>query len=435
MNAVNWPTLPGFILEIAEKLRMLGGKAFVVGGWVRDALLNPETGARDFDIEVYGVNEVQLLAILRQYGRASLVGKSFGVYLLSRGGEQYDFSFPRTEVKTGKGHRGFEVVPDPTLTFRQAALRRDFTINAMGLCIPEMQLLDEYGGLTDLAAGMLRHVSEKFAEDPLRVLRAAQFSARFGFAIAPETIKLCQTLPLHELSAERIAGELRKLLEATQALAKGLLYLQELGVGSIIPQLDSFWSHTQIAGLSLPQRLQLLDLYSKHLQAAERLESLLTLLLFFTPVALRRELAAICVHHLGIQKSALQGVRAIEGLWPTYTQSCNPEFSRGQLARAILQMPLARLNMLFNDLDCVMGNEPKSILMHKAQQLGVAPQAQRPLLSGKLLMENGFTPGKHMGSLILQCFELELDGVITSVPAALQWAQNAALSRGLLPFK
>ncbi|MEO7423736.1 MAG: hypothetical protein ABI036_01025 [Fibrobacteria bacterium] len=202
--------LPKRLLEIASEINLAGGAIYVVGGWVRDLLL--QAPSHDYDLEVYGLDMEKLFNILVRHAKPNLVGKSFGIITMRIDGLNFDFAFPRTESKVGPGHKGFLVTPDPFLSFEAASSRRDFTINSMGIKIPEMELIDRHNGLRDLRAKLLRHVSDSFSEDPLRVLRAVQFAARFEFEIAPETQELCRRLPLGELPMERLFGEFKKLL-------------------------------------------------------------------------------------------------------------------------------------------------------------------------------------------------------------------------------
>ena len=204
------PDLPGRLLKIAGDIREAGGRAFLVGGWVRDALLGKS--CRDYDVEVYDMAQDALVPILSKYGRTNLVGKAFGVIHLAMKGLSLDFSFPRTESKVGYGHRGFVVHTDEKLSFKEAALRRDFTINAMGMELPELTLCDPYGGIDDLKTHTLRHVGPAFAEDSLRILRGVQFASRFGCTLAPSTVELCRTLSLDDLSIERLFEEFKKWL-------------------------------------------------------------------------------------------------------------------------------------------------------------------------------------------------------------------------------
>src|SRR5687768_6454597 len=165
--------LPPRLVEIAREIDRAGGQAYLVGGWVRDFLMGKP--CQDFDIEVYGLEMERLFNILVRYAKPNLVGKAFGIITMRIDGRVYDFAFPRTENKTGAGHKGFSVSPDPHLTFPQASSRRDFTINSMGIRIPDMELADPHGGRRDLEAKLLRHVSPAFSEDPLRAMRAVQF--------------------------------------------------------------------------------------------------------------------------------------------------------------------------------------------------------------------------------------------------------------------
>ena len=207
--------------RIAELVAQHGGRAYFVGGFVRDGLMGIED--TDIDIEVHGIQPEDLKDILAQVGEVLQYGSSFGIYGLS--GHSIDIAMPRKEHATGRGHRDFEVFVDPFIGPKDAARRRDFTINAMMQDVLTGEILDPFDGREDLAAGVLRHVDDaSFAEDPLRVLRCAQFAARFrritaaspdgpvNFTVAPETVDLCRSMDLSALSRERVEGELKKAL-------------------------------------------------------------------------------------------------------------------------------------------------------------------------------------------------------------------------------
>lgn len=197
-------------------------RALLVGGIVRDLLLDRET--LDADVEAYGVPADALRTLLEDLypGRVNTVGHSFGIYKVHLApGCDLDVSLPRTESKIGAGHRGFEVTGDPFLPFDRASRRRDFTVNALAFDPLGGELLDAHGGLADLEARLLRAVDRAtFPEDPLRVWRAFQFAARLGFAVVPETIALMEAMvrrgDLAELSRERVTEELKKLLSAAR---------------------------------------------------------------------------------------------------------------------------------------------------------------------------------------------------------------------------
>ena len=205
--------------QIAALAAEKGGRAYYVGGCVRDKYIAELSGAgngafdasKDVDIEVHGLTPEALWQLLQQVGEPAAFGESFGVYSLRHLG--LDIAMPRKERAVGRGHRDFAVSVDPFIGLEEASRRRDFTVNAMMEDVLTGELLDFWGGMEDLRAGVLRHVDDQsFPEDPLRVLRAAQFAARLEFTVAPETAALCRGIDLSALSKERVEGELKKAL-------------------------------------------------------------------------------------------------------------------------------------------------------------------------------------------------------------------------------
>ena len=167
-----------------------------MGGCVRDHLLGHH--AKDIDIEVYGIEANILESILQKHFHVTSVGRTFGIFkvnvIIDHEQASFDVALPRSENKSGSGHKGFVVNTDPTMSFEDASSRRDFTINAMGIDIDTGELLDAQSGEKDLKNQLLRHVSDAFKEDPLRVLRAAHFCARFDLTLDGNTALLCKTL-------------------------------------------------------------------------------------------------------------------------------------------------------------------------------------------------------------------------------------------------
>lgn len=184
---ISAPSIPGELRAMLDAVRRVG-RPRLVGGGVRDWLLG--LTSEDFDIEVGGIDFEKLQRALAPFGATDVVGRSFGVIKVrgATSGVVYDFSLPRRESKTGAGHRGFAVAPDPLLSDAEAAARRDFTINAIAYDPFSGEVIDPHGGRADLQAKLLRHTSAAFVEDPLRVLRAFQFAARFDLTLAPETV-------------------------------------------------------------------------------------------------------------------------------------------------------------------------------------------------------------------------------------------------------
>lgn len=226
--------LPDKIVKLAEQVKSNGGRAMLVGGCVRDELMN--VAPKDFDVEVYGIAPPKLREILDGFGKVDAVGEAFTVYKV---GEDLDVALPRRERKTGRGHKGFVVEGDPQMSFAEAAKRRDFTINAILKDVLTGEIVDCYNGRADIEKKILRVVSrETFAEDSLRVLRAAQFAARLGFEIEAETVEICRSIDLTDLPKERVWGELEKLLLKAEKPSIGLRYFYDLSIAAqIFPEL------------------------------------------------------------------------------------------------------------------------------------------------------------------------------------------------------
>ena len=212
--------------QVAEKVAAAGGRTFFVGGYVRDLLLQKEN--KDIDIEVHGVRPETLAGILDSLGERMEMGASFGVFGLRH--YNLDIAMPRKEHATGRGHKDFEVFVDPFLGTEKAARRRDFTINALMQDVLTGEIVDHFGGVEDLRKGIIRHVNdESYAEDPLRVLRAAQFAARFEFRIDEETLRISGEMDLTSLARERIFGELEKALLKAEKPAVFFEILRDMG--------------------------------------------------------------------------------------------------------------------------------------------------------------------------------------------------------------
>ncbi|MGC2235967.1 MAG: HD domain-containing protein [Pyrinomonadaceae bacterium] len=218
--------LPNKIIKLAEIVQKNGGRAMLVGGCVRDDLMGIEP--EDWDMEVYGIEPQKLREILDSFGKVDAVGEAFTVYKL---GNDLDVVLPRRERKAGRGHRGFVIEGDKDMSFEEAAKRRDFTINAILKDALTGEIIDPFGGRSDIEQKILRVVSlDTFAEDSLRVLRAAQFAARFEFDIDAKTIEICRSIDVTDLPKERIRGELEKLFLKSEKPSIGLRWLYDLGV-------------------------------------------------------------------------------------------------------------------------------------------------------------------------------------------------------------
>ena len=199
------------IRRIARQAKVLGGRAMLVGGCVRDELLGRESA--DIDCEVYGLAPEQLHELAAQFGAVDESGARFGIFSLRDAG--IDLAVPRLERRTGPKHGDFDVTPDPALSFEQAAARRDFTVNAILRDAMTGEIIDPFDGQRDLQRGILRAVpGEGFCEDPLRVLRGAQFAARFRLTPDEETLDRMRMMKTDDLSSARVRGEMKKAMES-----------------------------------------------------------------------------------------------------------------------------------------------------------------------------------------------------------------------------
>jgi tRNA nucleotidyltransferase (CCA-adding enzyme) len=396
--------IPEKLLNIAEDIRSVGGKAILVGGVVRDNLLELADEARDFDIEIYHISQETLLSVLSKHGKPNLIGKAFGVVHLSRNGIHYDFSFPRTESKVGTGHRGFDVQTNPNMSFEEAAKRRDFTINAMGMELPGMELCDPYGGKKDLENKILRHVSDAFAEDSLRVLRGVQFAARFELKAAKETVELCRTLSLNDLSRERIEEEFRKWLLKGVKPSLGLDFFCDVDLPKMFPEIGLNENSVQVLG-------NILDSLAKK---KENLNDLETEIIMFSgllclpsanPIAFLKKWIPV--------NNLLKKVPALLDSIPLLNLSDKSSLRRCALKAGGLKLPAILKSTIQGT------NEIYSETQKAGAEMGIWQQAPEPYLTGQILLDMGFEPGPHIGEIIKQSFELQLSGQITSKEEAL----------------
>lgn len=449
--------LPAVLLDIARSINEAGGAVYLVGGWVRNHLLG--LPSEDFDCEVYGIEMETLFKLLERHGKPNLVGKAFGVVTLTLGGVPYDFAFPRTESKTGPGHKGFAVVPDSQLTFTKASARRDFTVNAMGLKVPEMTLVDCHNGLRDLEAGILRHVSPAFAEDPLRVLRAVQFAARFEFDIAPETADFCRVLPITELPMERIYGEFKKLLLKSRRPSIGLEWMRKLDLLDHFPELKALigveqdpewhpegdvWVHNNMvideaAALRTPD-------YDEGDNLALMFGALChdfgkPLTTHFSEGRWRspghdvageaptRSFLGRITRETALIEKVVALVR--EHLKPALLHKARHEIRPGAIRRLALRVEIEKLVRVARadhfgrtTQDALERRfEAGEWLLEQSRHLDVLAHKPKPFLTGRFLLSLGMKPGPEMGQLIQESFELQLDGQLPNAVAAEEWAK------------
>lgn len=442
--------LMSLIHRLAQKIQSVGGRALLVGGCVRDALMVAPAG--DADMEVFGVTVDKLEKLLREEARIVAVGKAFGVFKLRDW--PLDISLPRRERKSGPGHRGFRIEGDPDLTLQEAASRRDFTLNAIHYDPLTDEVLDSFGGRKDLEQGILRHTSERFSEDSLRVLRAMQFAARFALQIAPETISLCRQIPWDGLPRERVFAEWEKLLVKGKEPSRGLLFLQECGWIRYFPELEALincpqdpqwhpegdvWTHT----------LHCLDAFARERLNDSR-EDLIV------------GLAVLC-HDLGKPATTftdengrirspghdkvgvtpakkflerLTNETAIfQEVLPLVEHHMKPadlyRAQAGDGAIRRLASQVNRLDRLIRVVSADMQGSPPKVrdrtpcrwLLEQAEALAVKDARPRPILHGRHLIKLGAKPGRHFSPILEAAFDAQLEGAFDNEAAGMRWLQ------------
>ena len=412
---------------IARVVGEHGGRALLVGGYVRDDLLG--LTPKDADLEVYGVEAIPLHELLRRFGRVDCVGESYRVYKLvwyrreQHNAQRYelDVSLPRRDKKIGAGHRGFEVEGDPHATMEDAARRRDFTVNAI-LCDPlSGEIIDPFDGRADLENRVLRAVdAAHFAEDPLRVLRAAQFAARFEMTIEPETMHLCRSIALDDLPKERIWGEWEKLLMKAARPSFGILAAEELGV------LDKLFAYVGRAvrrrGVQLCAALDRAAMEKNVLEYEKQVTLMLAVLgCFLGRPYVEQFLDALGIYTLNRydvrrQVLVLSGERNRVGQWFARQDQITDKDFRYLSARCEPRL-LYRLARARGDV------EAAEWFLTRIEALGVADGPPAPLLMGRHLLEMGLKPGPQIGQITQTVYAQQLAGDVTTLDEAIAAAR------------
>ena len=444
--------------QIATAIRAAGGRALIVGGWVRDRLLRgPGHEPPDVDLEVFGIAADRLRTLLESFGRVEAVGESFQVYKIG----SIDVSLPRRDSKAGRGHRGFIVTGDPDMSIEEAARRRDFTVNAISFDPLTGEYFDPFEGRADLERRRLRMVdATTFADDSLRVLRAVQFAARLEFTLDQATADVCREIPLDDLPSERVWGEVEKLLFAPRP-SIGFTLAMDLGaIAKLFPELQALagcpqefewhpegdvWTHT----------LQVVDQARSRLDGLPRAQQTAVMLGAVahdlgkpaTTAFINGRIRSMDHEEQGVAPAASLldrlNIHSIDGydvrrqvlgitaqhLKPGSWYKVRDEVGDGAFRRLAHKVDLELLARVAKS-DCE-GRRPGRFdctamdwFLERARTLGVEHRPPAPLLLGRHLIALGVKPGPRMGDLLKAVYEQQMDGAVTTVEEAIEAAKR-----------
>ena len=449
--------------KVMRLLEPHASDVLLVGGFVRDKLLGLES--KDVDIEVYGMDYDAIVRVLRRAGyRPNIVGRQFGVVNVDN---VLDVSVPRRENKVGKGHRGFNVAPDPSMSPREAASRRDFTMNSMAMRL-DGEILDYHGGREDLANRLLRKVSSAFSEDPLRVLRGMQLAARLprrpdlgrGARMEEATVQACREM-LEEydaLAPERIWGEWRKLLVKGRDITAGLTVLKDTGWLTKYPGLAALvgcpqdpgwhpegdvWIHTLLTtdaaaaigdreGLDEEDRMVLVLAMGCHDLGKPAVTEKNDEGRWWCPDHAPRGaapaesfMASIGVPDR-IQGRVLPLVR--NHMWSLSFKDTMP--SDRAICRLANRLKGVSIRMLARvvEADCfgrptTAGREKIEAVVARAEALQVSEKPLEPILKGRHLIARGLEPGKRFGPILEAALDAQVDREFSDLDGALAWLE------------
>mgnify|MGYP000520530033 FL=1 len=448
MNNITKFKIPSILEDILKDLQKIGATPIIVGGSVRDYFLN--IPVKDYDIEIFGINSLDIIQkSLEKFGSVKLVGKSFGVLTLRVNEYDFDFALPRTETKIGNTHQDFEVITNSNLSFKEAAIRRDFTINAIGYDFFKQEFLDPFDGINDLKNKTIKHINDKtFIEDSLRVYRAIQFASRFDFKIDENTKELCKQIVLSDelnyLPKERIYEEFKKLFLKSAKPSIGFELLRKLGTLKYFPELEvlidciqdpiyhpegDVWIHTMMSLDELARILKEENIEDEYRKlylfygilchdfgkpfCTKEINGKIT---SFKHEALGIEPTISFLSKLTNEKKFIEIVCSLVKNHLTPFQLYLAESSLKAIKRLSLKVNIEDLCLvcLADCLGRTIKDKEKcpnatSWLLNKAKELEIHNVPIKPLVQGRDLINLGFKPSEKFKEILEFAFDLQLD--------------------------
>ena len=413
---------PNKLDNIFDKLLINSIKPIIIGGYVRDSLLKIDS--KDIDIELYGISSFKKLEeILEEFGEVNSVGKSFGVCKLKFDDLDLDFSFPRVDSKIDKGHKGFEIKIDSSLDFKTATSRRDFTMNAIGYDIESKKILDPYNGREDLKNRILKAVDiKKFTDDPLRVLRAIQFSARFNLSIDNKLFITCKNMIkdslLDELPKERIFLEIQKLLLKSPVPSLGIILLKKLGSFNLFIELLS------LQNSDFDQTLMAIDKMSvlKTTNETTNIVLMLALLSYKLSISSREKFLS----GLTNSKSLLAKILILL----KHQNSINfDKFIDYDIYILATQVNIEEF-VLFHKAITNAKEKLKNIdkLQNRAEELGVLNKKAEAIIQGRDIIKLGLKPSKEFSKILDRAYKSQISGEFTTKKDGYLWLKEELLT-------
>lgn len=444
--------IPIELRPLLDDLVRRGCRPHLVGGCIRDTVFNElhsiNAEVNDWDVEVFGVTVNDLKDALAQFGKVDTFGATFGILEVKIAGQKFQFAVPRRENAVGVGHTDFAVSFDADMTVREAASRRDFTMNAMSFDWANKQIVDPFNGMVDIERHTLRHVSDKFGEDALRVLRGMQFVSRFDLTPAPETVAMCRSLlgAKSSLTHDRVRDEWLKWARSSRTHRNGLEFLAECG-----------WLEVELQDLIGCQQNPVWhpegDVWTHTLFCLDAMDDLAlnkaqkTLMPF-----------AVLAHDLGKPSTT----QLIDGVWksPRHDKAGVPVWLalsvklglpidlsiqvstlvETHMAEPTKPSSVRRLLVALGDVDfndwltlvyCDSSGrppEPRGLPEHAviAQEIFSRPEEVviKPLVTGDKLLSLGFSQGKELGAAKRAAFEAQLEGLFTTAEGGVEWLRQ-----------
>ena len=441
----------------------------LVGGCVRDRIMGIES--KDVDIEVYGLSIEDLYNCLAPF-KPKMIGKSFGVIMV----DDFDISLPRRDSKVpettdNKGHRAFDISTDPNLSFAEAVSRRDFTINAILEDALTSEIIGPHNGIRDIEQKVIRHVdADHFGEDSLRVFRAVQFSARFGFDIAAETLKLCRSIDLTDLPKERIREEIFKLLVKGESLLEhGIPALIQTGAIKVFPEISDMLFYELDSEIHSEQHPRYLESHKEVPQhnalvhTAFALQHAADNFEFPSDNDRFRLMLGILCHHMDKPRRVRSPVLRKEGRALYLTSRARRFLQRLTDAKELINGVLALVKNRLSPLDLAQGkdgipddaslrrlvlrvnidellllaeadmfathsienprqliNSTRRMFHERMDAIGIRDSVPEPIVQGHDLISEGIKPGPELGRILKELFERQLDGEFDTLEGGLR---------------